>query len=696
MEEEDSEYVDLRCGWRSWKPKFMQQFNSPKWFLFFFTVFSCVQGMIISGFTAAGLTSMERRFQLSSKQAGMIVAAHDVSSLVFVVFVSYYGETRHKAKWIGIGALVTSIGCLLFALPHVLAGKYSPNERVGSSLEDALCSPTSRNQTTTCENLSASEWKYMFVFIGAKLVLGVGMTPAFTLGPAYIDENVSPEVAPMYIGVWFIATFFGPGVGYLAGGTLMNIYVDLIQPPDMDLTPSDPRWVGAWWLGYVCGGTILLLTSLLILAYPREMPGTKQIRAKAVRDGKVKEKNQNLHGRMSEIIPATKYLICNAVYMCNTLALTGTGLVVQGLAPFISKFLQSQFGANTADAGIFAGVVIIPGTAGGIILGSYLIKRLDQRIVCKHAAKYCVIFSFVGIFGTLTFLIPGCQTTVIAGVNTPYPDSSSLQNMSSCYSPCHCEKKQYIPTCGRNNITYYDPCHAGCSLLFPNKTYSNCRCVAQAMNASVFESTAKPGICDKKCKNLVPFLFGAFVLLFTNFIVATPNKTVVLRSVPYNLRSYALGFQWLIMSSLGSMPGPVLFGAFIDKTCNLWEKRCDETGACLEYNNSQLSYLILAAGLLFQVLATILYFLSWYFCKSNKPLECGEKSVVTADEGVADWELQRIQEARNTGSPLIQVRGLATNDDKDIRASQLSLVSLTAQGMGNVARYPSMTLDDKL
>jgi hypothetical protein len=48
------------------------------------------------------------------------------------------------------------------------------------------------------------------------------------------------------------------------------------------------------------------------------------------------------------------------------------------------------------------------------------------------------------------------------------------------------------------------------------------------------------------------------------------------------------------------MPGPVLFGAFIDKTCNLWEERCDETGACLEYDNAQLSYLILAAGLLFQ------------------------------------------------------------------------------------------------
>lgn len=44
MDLEDKEEKDLQCGWRSWKPKFMQQFNSPKWFLFFFTVFSCVQG----------------------------------------------------------------------------------------------------------------------------------------------------------------------------------------------------------------------------------------------------------------------------------------------------------------------------------------------------------------------------------------------------------------------------------------------------------------------------------------------------------------------------------------------------------------------------------------------------------------------------------------------------------------------------
>ena len=48
------------------------------------------------------------------------------------------------------------------------------------------------------------------------------------------------------------------------------------------------------------------------------------------------------------------------------------------------------------------------------------------------------------------------------------------------------------------------------------------------------------------------------------------------------------------------MPGPVIFGAFIDKTCILWEETCSGRGSCLEYNNELLSYLLVAAGLFFQ------------------------------------------------------------------------------------------------
>ena len=70
--------------------------------------------------------------------------------------------------------------------------------------------------------------------------------------------------------------------------------------------------------------------------------------------------------------------------------------------------------------GILSGIVIIPGTAGGIFLGSYLVKRVDVRRSCKIAAKYCFIFQFIGTWAVLTFLIPGCKTTLLAGISQPY------------------------------------------------------------------------------------------------------------------------------------------------------------------------------------------------------------------------------------------------------------------------------------
>lgn len=162
----------------------------------------------------------------------MIIAANDVSALLLIIFISYFGGHRNKARWLGVGALVTSLGCLLFALPHLLVGKYLPLQFEDTATGDMCLFNTTGIQSTveTCtEAKGYTAWKYMLVFIGAKLLLGAGTTPLFTLGPAYIDENVNPKVAPMYLGVWFTATFFGPGIGYVAGGSLLNVWVDLIQ-----------------------------------------------------------------------------------------------------------------------------------------------------------------------------------------------------------------------------------------------------------------------------------------------------------------------------------------------------------------------------------------------------------------------------------------------------------------------------------
>lgn len=97
--------------------------------------------------------------------------------------------------------------------------------------------------------------------------------------------------------------------------------------------------------------------------------------------------------------------------------MTGYGKLVNC---FQCNNLRLHDSTNVFSAGILSGIVIIPGTAGGIFLGSYLIKRVDVRRSCKIAAKYCFIFQFIGTWAVLTFLIPGCKTTLLAGISHPY------------------------------------------------------------------------------------------------------------------------------------------------------------------------------------------------------------------------------------------------------------------------------------
>lgn len=40
------------------------------------------------------------------------------------------------------------------------------------------------------------------------------------------------------------------------------------------MSPEDPRWVGAWWIGFLVGGVAALLVAIPILGYPRQLPGT--------------------------------------------------------------------------------------------------------------------------------------------------------------------------------------------------------------------------------------------------------------------------------------------------------------------------------------------------------------------------------------------------------------------------------------
>lgn len=45
---------------------------------------------------------------------------------------------------------------------------------------------------------------------------------------------------------------------------------------EIQLTNQDPRWVGAWWLGFLVAASLVALSAIPYFFFPREMP--KEVR----------------------------------------------------------------------------------------------------------------------------------------------------------------------------------------------------------------------------------------------------------------------------------------------------------------------------------------------------------------------------------------------------------------------------------
>ncbi|CAI8015497.1 Solute carrier organic anion transporter family member 4C1 [Geodia barretti] len=106
------------------------------------------------------LSTIERRYRLTSTQTGALASMTDIAVVTSVIFISYFGGRGHKPRWLGVALIVEAIGAFVFSLPQFLFCQYAA---------------------------------YFFFMMG-NILIGVGAAPAFSQsGPSYIDEIVHPN-----------------------------------------------------------------------------------------------------------------------------------------------------------------------------------------------------------------------------------------------------------------------------------------------------------------------------------------------------------------------------------------------------------------------------------------------------------------------------------------------------------------------
>ncbi|NXL52900.1 SO2B1 protein, partial [Podilymbus podiceps] len=532
--------------------------------------------LLVSGYLKSSISTIERRYGLSSQTSGLLASFNEVGNTLLIVFISYFGSRVHRPRFIGCGAILVSLAGFLMSLPHFITGPYEYDQSVASMFSNTtdLCQPGvpgSRGNLSDagCTPRAAREnHEVLLVMFIAQALLGIGGVPIQPFGISYIDDFASERNSPLYLGILFSVTVIGPGVAFMLGSAMLRFYVDIdkVTGDEVQLTNKDPRWVGAWWLGFLVAASLVALSAVPYFFFPREMPKEFPL-------------------FLSDFPLVLLRNLRHPVYLLVVLAQVNLSAMVAGLATFMGKFLERQFSLTASLANMIIGAVNIPGAMVGIVVGGAILKKFQMSL--RQCSAMCVLGMFLCLLVAFPLLFLGCPTQKVAGVT--YSKSSEFgEHALECNLQCNCPEKAYNPICGSNAVEYISPCSAGCravNITADNSVlnYSNCSCISE----NGLMGFAKPGTCGTGCSHLfLPFVVLSCLAGILASTSHTPSFMLILRSIQPEDKSFAVGIQFMLLRVLAWMPGPVLYGSAIDTTCILWEKKCDRKAACRYYDNN--------------------------------------------------------------------------------------------------------------
>ncbi|CAG5128907.1 unnamed protein product, partial [Candidula unifasciata] len=431
-----------------------------------FTALYSVTGLVmaaLSSYISSQITSLEKHFNMNSSVSGFLMACDDLGYFSATLLVSYYTRRVHIPRVLSICSIFYGVSGILCAvaffgtrdqIPNFLQSILSKFSQTDNLCIFCLCLPGGNTIMSTaqtgftqmCENFSTpanltctaesnrlkgilqitEDWRIAAICIIAigMILQGVTKSPRQTFLSIYVDDNVPRTKTSLYLGITTGMSIFGPGIAFALGGVFSSIYVTL---EETSMSPSDPRWLGAWWLGFLVFGGAALICHMICLF-------------------------------LSDLLKSVLRLAINPVYMCLTFATAFSILMVSGIMSFLPKYLETQFTIPASKANLLIGGVTFTSAPLGTIVGGYVTSRF--KMSPKTCLKFVLITKFIDVAVSCLGFILGCdQPRFYTGAHTGSPGH---QNTSQCLHDCHCDDQKYFPVCGSDGNTYFSPCNAGC------------------------------------------------------------------------------------------------------------------------------------------------------------------------------------------------------------------------------------------
>uniref|UniRef100_H2ZCE7 Solute carrier organic anion transporter family member n=1 Tax=Ciona savignyi TaxID=51511 RepID=H2ZCE7_CIOSA len=573
-------------------------------FVVFLSLLQLVQVMG-SGYNKSALTSIERRYQLTTFRVGILQSCFHIGNLSVILFVSYFGSKWHRPRVIAIGSLIMASSCVISSLPQFVGGRYGASRTtlLPKQTEDAmfLCStrpptlPSSTDNKKRAVSVRYNSSLYIFIAAG-NFLKGVGHAPLHPLGISFIDDYATPANSPVYIGVISALSLLGPAFGFMLGSLTASVWVDIgVGECGLgEYRPTiHPSWVGAWWVGYLAIAFLLMLATFPLFMFSRVIKKEKADEAHGCLCSRTCLPNTNIpknrqlddllnHNKAKDGLTIVTYtpnfgltlkrLLRDAVFLSITTGFVSLTSFLAASITYIAKYMETQFDLTASFANLLHGCVNLPMAVIGNLLGGWLIRRKNLNVQKTLSVIIMGLIMTVVLVGLLFMF--GCDEGDIYGLLDGDRYTNVLNILTSrCSKSCGCSDI-FAPVCDiSTNVTYRSACHAGCrktDARSGTRIFYDCLCT----KPDIGNTTSKLvlGSCEHSpCwKELIIFLILMAAASMSAGLSATPSTLTILRVVEPSEKGFAIGIVFVFTRFLAWIPSPVYVGSGLDAACLVW------------------------------------------------------------------------------------------------------------------------------
>ncbi|GFR74816.1 solute carrier organic anion transporter family member [Elysia marginata] len=297
---------DTQYGIGRWRPESLQKFSTLWAFVALYTPCAIFK-VSITQYTRTQVSAIEDHFQINSTKAGFLITAVDIGSVAFALIGAHFGRFAHIPRLLAVSAVIAGLAVMGISVVQMAKPRSLPSDpsnlkfgtistREEQKLLNELCWTQAtaerfnlpfnishdfhqlenfinlyrdQNYDTMSDSLP---WTYFWT-IGALIVAGAVMSYKLALQTYYVEHNVDDaRHSGKYIGALQAAMVFGSPVALFLAAIIHSVPVDI---ESTNMRTSDPRWVSAWWLGYVIIGCFLVFLAIPVFPFPRRVALSK-------------------------------------------------------------------------------------------------------------------------------------------------------------------------------------------------------------------------------------------------------------------------------------------------------------------------------------------------------------------------------------------------------------------------------------